>query len=310
MYFLIMSFTAISIGYAVPTEGFDAAVHSAFQSTLNLRLRGDDGLLTLLASSKGDLPQGMRLNTPKDFSFEDIQVGEAALCRDGILHFKNSSLAIQLNEARRWKCDLPALKFNPTNPAVSAAWSLVWNALNKRQRLMGSEIAAEDLFHLSTLGQAGMLHRVGKAIRGLLNAARQYELTDASAVHSLIGLGPGLTPSGDDILVGYMAGLWCTVDGSSERAQFISSLGKTIIELSDKTNDISRTYLYHAVRGQVSSRLANLAEAICRGAEPERLHVTAETALSVGHTSGMDTVYGLLSGLDAWEGNQLKNNTE
>ena len=305
-----MSFTAISIGYAVPTEGFDAAVHSAFQSALNLRLRGGDGLLTLLASSEGDLPQGIRLNTPKGFSFEDIQAGEAALCRDGILHFKNSSLAIQLTGARRWKCDLPALKFNPTNPAASAAWSLVWNALNKRQKLMGSEIAAEDLFHLSTLGQAGLLHRVNEAIRGLLHATRQYELTDASTVHSLIGLGSGLTPSGDDILVGYMAGLWCTVQESSERAQFISSLGKTIIKLSDKTNDISRTYLYHAVRGQISSRLANLAEAICRGTDHGRLRVTAETALRVGHTSGMDTVYGLLLGLNAWEGNQPQNSPE
>ena len=305
-----MSFTAISIGYAVPTEGFDAAVHSAFQSALNLRLRGDDGLLTLLASSEGDLPQGIRLNTPKDFSFEDIQAGEAALCRDGILHFKNSSLAIQLNGARRWKCDLPALKFDPTNPAASAAWSLVWNALNKRQRLMGSEIVAEDLFHLSKWGQAGLLHRVSEAIRGLLHATRHYELTDASAVHSLIGLGSGLTPSGDDILVGYMAGLWCTVQESSERAQFISSLGKTIIQLSDKTNDISRTYLYHAVRGQISIRLANLAEAICRGDEPGQLQATAEINLLVGNTSGMDTVYGLLLGLNAWEGNQPQNSPE
>ena len=177
-----MSFTAISIGYAVPTEGFDAAVHSAFQSALNLRLRGDDGLLTLLAASEGDLPQGIRLNTPKSFSFEEIQAGEEALCRDGILHFKNSSLAIQLNGARRWKCNLPALGFDPTKPAVSAAWDFVWQRLNEGQRLKGSEIVASDLFHLNEPRQASISSRVGEALRGLLRATRRYDFTDASAV--------------------------------------------------------------------------------------------------------------------------------
>ena len=298
-----MSFTAISIGYAVPTEGFDAAVHSVFQSALNLRLHGDDGLLTLLASSEGDLPQSIRLNTPNDFSFEEIQAGEAARCRDGILHFKNSSLAIQLNGARRWKCHLPALKFDPTSPAASAAWGYVWQLLNKGQRLTGSEIVANDLLQLNGPGQASVSYRVGKALFGLLKATRQYNSTDASAVSGLIGLGAGLTPSGDDLLVGYMAGLWCTMQQRSDRAQFIAGLGKTILQLSYKTNEISRTYLYHAARGQVSSHLANLAESICRGVDTGQLDQIAETAMKVGHTSGMDALSGLLIGLRAWESN-------
>jgi len=300
-----MSFTAISIGYAVPTEGFDAAVHSAFQSALNLRLHGDDGLLTLLASSEGDLPQGIRLNTPKDFSFEEIQAGEAARCRDGILHFKNSSLAIQLNGARRWKCDLPRLKFDSTRPAASAAWDFVWHLLNKGQRLTGSEIVADDLFQWNGPGQPSVSYRVSEALCGLLKTTRQYDSTDASAVSGLIGLGAGLTPSGDDLLVGYMAGLWCAMQQRSDRAQFVASLGKTIIQLSDKTNDISRTYLYHAARGQVSSHLANLAESICRGDDTQQLDKIAQTAMKVGHTSGMDAVSGLLIGLRAWESNSF-----
>jgi hypothetical protein len=300
-----MSFTAISIGYAVPTEDFDAAVHSAFQSALNLRLRGDDGLLTLLASGEGDLPQGIRLHTPKNFSFEEIQPGEAALCRDGILRFKNSSLAIQLNGARRWKCNLPALKFDPTRPAVSAAWDYVWHLLNKEQRLTGSEIVADDLFQQNGPGHASVSYRVSEALFGLLKATRQYDITDASAVSGLIGLGTGLTPSGDDLLVGYMAGLWCTIQQRSDRTQFIASLGKTIIQLSYKTNDISSTYLHHAAQGQVSSHLAHLAESICRGDDTRQLDKIAETAMKVGHTSGMDALSGLLIGLRAWEVNSF-----
>jgi uncharacterized protein DUF2877 len=299
-----MYLRAISIGYAVPDENFEASVHSVFNSALNLRLNEESELLTLISSGEGDLPQGIRLDAPAGFSFEKLEVGEPIVCRDDILHFQNSSLSVQLSGARRWKCDLPALKFDITDPAVSAAWRFVWDALNKRQRLKESEIIAEDLFRLDESARTEISRRAGKAMRDLLPATRQHELTDSSAVSSLIGLGPGLTPSGDDLLVGYMAGLWCTIRGKSERAQFVSNFGETISHFSHKTNDISRTYLYHAVYGQVSSRLASLAEAIGHGVKPEQLLRIAESAMKIGHTSGMETVTGLLAGLAAWEGNR------
>jgi hypothetical protein len=82
-------------------------------------------------------------------------------------------------------------------------------------------------------------------------------------------------------------------------------LGEAVIHHSHQTNDISRTYLYHAARGQVSSLLANLAGAICHGESPDRLLEITEAAMQVGHTSGMDAVTGLLIGLTAWDGNPL-----
>jgi uncharacterized protein DUF2877 len=300
-----MNLVAISMGYAVPDGNFDASVHSAFQSAINVRLNNEDRLLTLVASKEGDLPQGIRLDTPEAFSFEEFQIGEPAANRDGILHFENTSLTIQLHGARRWKCNLSALEFDPTNPAVAAAWSFVWGALNKRQRISESEIIAEDLFRSSGSAQAGVAGKVGEAMRALIHATRHYEFADISAVKSLVGLGSGLTPAGDDLLVGYMAGLWCTVRDETGRVQFVSSLGNVILHLSRLTNDISRTYLYHGVRGQVSSRLANLAETICHGGNSEHLPDIAETAMRVGHTSGMDVVTGLLMGLTAWQGDDL-----
>jgi hypothetical protein len=300
-----MYLPAISIGYFVPTDNFDASVHSVFQAALNLRLNGENNLLTLMASGDGDLPQGIRLDTPNGFSFERFQVGEPAICRDGILHFEKNSLTVQLYEVRRWKCDLPALRFDAGNPAMSAAWTDVWDALNRRQRRSKSEIVAEELFRSNKSPRGHVLRKAGEVMRGLLESTQRYELTNAVAIRALVGLGSGLTPSGDDLLVGYLAGLWSTVQEQNERLQFISTLGQMILPLLSQTNDISRTYLSHATQGQVSSRLVDLIEAICRGKNSERLSDLAEVAMNVGHTSGMDAVTGMLIGLTAWEDNQL-----
>lgn len=288
-----MRLNAITIGDAIPRANFDAAVHSVFRSAVNIRL-ANNNLLTLVASSEADLPQGMRVDTPDDFSFENgtLRVGDLATCREGLLRL--GSLTIDLRGARRWTCDLPALRADPSNPSVATAWRIVWDALNTRQAELHADIIARDLL------RSDSTFRAGAAMRGLLDATRQFDLASPAPVHALIGLGAGLTPSGDDLLVGYLAGLWCAVQGRGERAAFLSRLGEVVIRLSSQTTDISRAYLYHAARGQVSSRLADLAEAICRGENSNRFLAILESALQVGHTSGMDAVTGLLIGLVAW----------
>ncbi len=295
---LLMYLKAISIGDAVPHTDFNATVHSVFRSAMNLRLTRGGKLLTLVASSEADLPQGIRVDTPDDFSFEIFRAGEQVTCRDDILRL--GLLTIELHNARYWKCDLPALQADLTNPAVSTSWQRAWQTLNERQVQSDAEIIAENLFRSDERIRTGVPRKAGEAMRNLFESTRRYDLTSISSVRSLIGLGTGLTPSGDDLLVGYLAGLWCTVQGKNERLQFISNLGEMIIRLSPQTNDISRTYLYHTSRGQVSSRLADLAEAICRGENSDRLLTTIESAMQVGHTSGMDAVTGLLIGLAVW----------
>jgi len=294
-----MHLKAISTGYAVPRTDFDAVIHSVFRSALNLRLTRESNLLTLVTSSEADLPQGIRVDTPEDFSFEIFRAGESVICRDNVLRVGSST--IELCEGRRWKCDLSALQADMTNPAVTTSWRHAWQMLNNRQLLIGSEIVAQDLFHSEGTARTGVPRTAGEAMRNLFEFTQRHDLTAASSsVHALIGLGAGLTPSGDDLLVGYLAGLWCTVQDKREHMQFISSLGKVVIRLSRQTTDISRTYLYHASRGQVSSRLADLAEAICRGENLDCLLTAIESATQVGHTSGMDAVSGLLVGLAAW----------
>jgi hypothetical protein len=295
-----MVLPAISLGYAVPPGDFDASVHSVFHSAMNFRLANEDSLLTLVLSREPDLPQGIRLNTPEGFTFENFQIGEPAYCRDDILHFESSHLSVQLSGARRWECDLPGLKIDTGLPATYAAWRFVWEMLNKRQKHLNAEIIADDLLGSDKTTQSSVSARAGRAIRELVMVTRHFDLTTTAALEALIGLGSGLTPSGDDLLAGYLAGLWCTVGNQSNRMQFITGLGKRILDLSVRTNDISRTYLFHAVHGQVSSHLSALADAISHGEGYEHLLAMAERAMQTGSTSGMDAVTGLLIGISTW----------
>jgi hypothetical protein len=300
-----MFLSALSAGYAVPPANFDATVHSIFNTAVNLRPGNTDLLLTLVAASQADLPQGIRCDTPVDFSFAQIDLGKDVYCQAGTLYFKNSILAVGFERCRRWRCDLSALRTDLANPASMEAWKCAWRLVNEYQENLAAGVLAKALLQSNKNGQSSISRRVGEAIQALVESTRSDKLDDLSALTRLVGLGSGLTPSGDDILVGYLAGLWCSVRDYSERRQFIAELGQAIIHLSRRTNDISRTYLYHAAHGQVSSRLASLATALSYPESLAQVTLAAETAMRSGHSSGMDAVTGLLFGLAAWDGDSI-----
>ena len=116
------------------------------------------------------------------------------------------------------------------------------------------------------------------------------------ALEQLSGLGPGLTPSGDDFIVGYLAGLHSRCRCEPVLRPFLSGLTAPLVRLAGASNSISRQFILNAVEGEVAQGLAQLVAAIA--AHEERLvRETAERVACVGHSSGCDSLLGLLFGL-------------
>jgi hypothetical protein len=111
----------------------------------------------------------------------------------------------------------------------------------------------------------------------------------------LIGLGVGLTPSGDDFLVGLLAGLEAT---SHPLRQCVAT---TIVEQSPgRTTRIGAASLAHAARGAYAERLSDVIVAL----RPEyddgspSLSTRIDRAMAFGATSGADTLVGLFAAIE------------
>ena len=135
----------------------------------------------------------------------------------------------------------------------------------------------------------------------LARAARALQADEAArALERLIGRGPGLTPSGDDLITGFLAGLFSTTGDDRARRAFLEAFCLTVAAAAAATADISRAYLTHAAAGWFAEPLVTLARQIGAGADRGAIESATTAALRVGHTSGGAGVFGLLLGLAAW----------
>lgn len=135
--------------------------------------------------------------------------------------------------------------------------------------------------------------RLAQGMQGLAHSLVQGD--EAVALHSakgLLGLGMGLTPAGDDMLLGLFA--VCTVHNAPllPWQPFFAQ----VAHLSrSATNVISSAGVEHAAHGRMRASLAALVHALMHGSQ-EECHQCLTVVLDIGSSSGRDMAVGIAYG--------------
>jgi hypothetical protein len=108
-------------------------------------------------------------------------------------------------------------------------------------------------------------------------------------VRGLSGLGEGLTPSGDDFILGCLLAAWAS--GLAEReGNLVSRISS---ESARKTSSLSATWIGAAARGECSAAWHVLFERLL-GSGQDEIRAAAKRLISEGHTSGADALAGFV----------------
>jgi hypothetical protein len=281
---------ALTFGASVPARG-SASVHSLFERAANLELSGQR-LVVLLDAQCSNVPHGIRLPAHAWRELRaSMRVGDAVYLEPGMLRFAHSDLIIDLSGATRWHVDLTKTHLDWRDERVVRAFAAVRAA------------SQSGGAHTHDAMAALYSRRLGSVLPLLNIAIEQLQVAVANEqLQRLLGLGPGLTPSGDDFIVGCLAGLAIGTRNERERIRFLAEISSGL-ELS-ATTLISRQHLSDACHLQFAQALAELAVAIAAGAADVLARLKA--ALAVGAKSGADGVAGLLFGLQAWRCEQVE----
>ena len=131
---------------------------------------------------------------------------------------------------------------------------------------------------------------LAEAVATALGSGLGGDLDDA--VRQATGCGPGLTPAGDDVLVGILAVLTSPVVAGS-CAPATTRLRAALAAALPATNDISRALLRQAAAGCVSRPVWELTSALLSGDSAAATARARADVLAAGATSGGDTCAGL-----------------
>mgnify|MGYP001228734375 CR=1 FL=1 len=107
------------------------------------------------------------------------------------------------------------------------------------------------------------------------------------AVSALLGLGPGLTPSGDDFLGGMLIALYVCGKKSVQKQLFTQ-----VKSLLNSTGPVSRAHLKAAALGEGSHSLHQVLNMLLEGNETQ-LEPGIDAINQIGHTSGWDALAGV-----------------
>ena len=136
-----------------------------------------------------------------------------------------------------------------------------------------------------------MLAEGGHELCRLMAEEPEDECALGRALLMLVGLGAGLTPSGDDFIVGALAVNRHLNPSLSEPGE--EAVARALHGVSQRTTDVSRLYLLSAARSRFSECVSDAVRALALPCDRRVPASALERLLGHGSTSGTDTLAGM-----------------
>lgn len=284
-------------------EGAIGEVHSVFERAFNILF---DNILfegELVGIARENVSKGP-FNIIIDISNTNMQSlvhKGARVSVAGNLLVVGNELTISLKGAEAWRPRRGVTKALDVE-SVRHNLSLVKELAGGREEGLGQLVPHVENIISGVPFDDSKLNQVSRAalphIVALMSAVKSENLEHAKqSVKNLVGLGPGLSPSADDMLAGFMAGLRWTVNSFRGDVDRVDEINQTIVaHVAGDTTLLSQQLLKHGARGEVNEAVEGLLEAILAGGA-ENVKNATEKVLAMGETSGVDTVVGILLGL-------------
>ncbi len=298
---------AYSIGSVIAQrtqhQGVIGQIHSVFKHVVNIAFL-NGGLGSIVGSEVYRGPLSINVEIPKNMDMlslgmkNNLSVSRVA----DLIIIGESELAISIENASLWE---PVQLYND----VLSVSDIVERNLMKLREVARSygkldglglliELSEDELHDTEVATTLDIVPRL--ALPHLLNLIQTIKTKDLDnlpeSVQHLVGLGPGLTPSGDDFLIGLMLSMLFIARNFKLDIDHIIDVNETIIScIPGRTTSISEEFLFQAATGNANEPILNLIETLLtsNSAQVER---ATRTVLAIGGTSGTDTILGILFG--------------
>ena len=289
------------VARAIRQEGWTGEVMAVHPHSIYVTDE-DDEIYAIVRQPLGNGPLNLVIPAEPAHLFNGLALG-TSLASTGARLGVGEGITIGLDGATVWE--------SKAHVALAADGALLDRGLAVLCREISERAPAESLArllpHLDDEDLPDALERVAHfprshaLIGGLAESLAQRDRRRLKVVtSSLAGLGPGLTPAGDDFIAGILLALAIVRAQRGDPA--LNEIAHLLVETAaPRTHEISAAYLRAAYDGQVNDRWDPLLAALAAG-DAEHITAAAGPVLATGETSGADMLAGFVVGIGALQG--------
>lgn len=278
--------------YLVPlllNKNENGNVHSRFSNGFNIKM--GDSLVFIGNNKNGFLPFGIHLreeDTLRAVSF--VNQGDPVTWNKRTNSIELPRVTISIEKGKSFKNELTTLK---SEAIFKDSFALFCLQLIEIEDRTGLDISFKEyLKKYHTSGEQNWLGAESYLIMLMEAAVLRDEGLIEKVLRYFLGRGQGLTPSGDDMIVGLLAFDAVSPFLSTSFYEKVSEL----IEGESITTDVAREYLRYALKQEYSSTVSNMVNALADG-DASNFEKVLHDLIGVGHSSGLDTILGILIGM-------------
>jgi hypothetical protein len=267
---------------------FTGFVHSTFSRTFNIKCFENGDLYTIACNRLDNGPNTLIVDIDNMKPMK-IETNDRVFVEENLLYI-GDQLTISIDRAGKWEsvlstypCNVDILKRNLMKMKDIINIHGVGGGM-KKNIITLNPFEAE----VSNMLENRTLLLLNELLNGRISSALPHAV-------SLIGLGPGLTPSGDDFLTGLF-----TIFNMKNSPFYPYRLfcEDVIKKAKTLTNDISYMTLKKAAFGKVRESIISLLNSLLVEDE-EDLILSLNKLLNIDSSSGTDIALGIVFGMDA-----------
>ncbi len=274
-------------------------IHSVFKKVVNITF--DETILALLSDELPQMPNSVRLPAAVlHMLLPNLEPGMDACIGNDTLAIPPCKFSFQLSGTPAWEPRPDVTAYHWDRETVASHTRLLAQSLAKKQYQEGlaplvKSLLLQQPLHENPLSKMAMPH-----LRMLVQVALHLDnIGIEKATRGLAGLGPGLTPSGDDVLGGFAAVMSLLSSLLSSDCVSRSVVASIISKVAKpRTTKLSGVLLEHAARGEIGEQFGSFLLALTLPIDKfETVQKAAERVLAFGANSGGDILLGILLGL-------------
>jgi hypothetical protein len=263
-------------------------VHSVFASTVNIMSK--DIFFSIVSDRHCLYPMSCRVVSMAPFTEYGIKTGMYVMVSENCINIMQASFEVQIHNVK--ERDLSILSMNGLDNLQDLGFKT-----DILKELIKEKGCRDDLSTLVTGKYRNpCADAVAKRLPELNKAVREHDERATELAGRLAGGGIGLTPSSDDLLVGYMS-VYLADSRAKDNGHFEEALKLTRAmgeKAAEHTNIISGAFLKQCGMGLLSEDMAELIFALYSDSEEEAIRLCGQRIQTFGSTSGTDMLTGVV----------------